>query len=54
MIYLSIRFYVKKKIHFGESRSSKTVVLAILGVLKMINLVNLGLSKMQIFIEIII
>ena len=40
-----------REINFGESRSSKTAVLTILEALKMINLVNFSLQKMQKFME---
>ena len=46
---------ILREINFGESRSSKTEVLAILGALKMINLESLSLQKkMQTFIKITI
>jgi len=43
---------ILREINFGGCRSSKTAVLAILGALKMINLVNFSLQKMQEFIKI--
>ena len=48
-IFLPIRFYVKSILEV--SRSSKTAVLATLGVLKMSILVNFSLQKMQKFIK---
>ena len=49
MIFLHIT-QILREINFGGSRSSKTAVLAILGALKMINLVNFSFQKMQKFI----
>ena len=46
--------YILREINFGESRSSKIVVLVILGGLEMIDLVNCSLQKMQKFIKIAI
>ena len=43
---------ILREINFGGCRSSKTAVLAILGALKMINLVNFSFQKMQKFIKI--
>ena len=43
---------ILREINFGGCRSSKTAVLAILGALKMINLVNFSILKMQKFIKI--
>ena len=37
-----------REVNFGESRSSKTAVLAILGALKMIDLANLAFRKCKI------
>ena len=43
---------ILREINFGESRSNKTAVSPILGALKMINLVNFSLQKMQKLIKI--
>ena len=42
---------ILREINFGGCRSSKTAVLAILGALKMINLVNFSPQKSHKFIE---
>ena len=41
--------HILREINFGESRSCKTVGFVILGALKMINLVNFSLQKVQNF-----
>ena len=43
---------ILREINFGEYRSSKNAVLAILGALKMIDLVNFSFEKVQKFITI--
>ena len=43
---------ILREINFGGCRSCKTAGLAILGDLKMINLVNFSLQKMQKFLKI--
>ena len=45
---------ILREINFVESRRYKTAVLAISGALKIIDLVNFSLQKMQKFIEITI
>ena len=45
---------ILREINFVESRRYKTAVLAILGALKIIDLVNFSLQKIQKFIEITI
>ena len=47
-------FYVTqilREINFGEFRSPKTAIFAILRVLKFVNLMNFNLQKMQKFIK---
>ena len=36
---------ILREINFGESRSSKTAILAILGALKMVHLVNFSIQS---------
>ena len=43
---------ILREINFGDSRSSKSAVFAILGSLKIVNLLNLSLLKVQKFISI--
>ena len=42
---------ILREIHFGESRSSKNAVEAILGALKLVNLVNVRLQRVQKFLK---
>ena len=41
-----------REINFEESKSSKTAISAIVGALKMINLLNFSLQKVQEFLKI--
>ena len=43
---------ILREIIFGEGRTFKSTVFAILGALNFVNLENLGLQKVQIFMEI--
>ena len=43
---------ILREINFGDSRSSKTAIFAILGAPNFVNLVNLSLQKVQKIIEI--
>ena len=45
---------ILREINFGESRSSKTVIFAILVALNSIQLIDFGLEQLQKFIKIII
>ena len=43
---------ILREINFGESRTSKMAVFAILGALNFVNLENLGIQKVQKFMKI--
>ena len=49
-IFISFRFYVKSIL--VDSRSAKAAIFAILGAVNFVNLVNIGLQKVQKFIQI--